>query len=388
MIYSFGAFELDEKTRELRRNGEPVPVQPLVFDLLTLLLRNRERVVEKEEIQQALWPAGFASEGSLQRAVSMARSAIGDDSHNLIRTFTGRGYRFVGEVDEKRPLRAVIQALEPGAPEEQSLAILYATSGDGVSIAYSTLGEGPHLVYVAQHATGFTDTWVEPQVQRFSQSFTVVRYHGRGTGLSDRDVDDFSLEARVADLAAVVELLGSRTHALWAPSIAAPTAIAYAARYPERVSHLVLWAAVARPAEMNGTGQSRGLSALAASDWDLFVDTFAHVVYSWSETAAKRYAEALRRNITPETWRQYTRADNEIDVSDLLPQVSAPTLVLLPRALKALEAPARRLASAIPTAHFQRVGLAPSGLAEDPGPIVEEFAGVRRRREARIAGKG
>jgi hypothetical protein len=49
-----------------------------------------------------------------------------------------------------------------------------------VNIAYSTLGEGPHLVWAAQAASGFTDTWVEPQCERFSRSFTVVRYFGRG----------------------------------------------------------------------------------------------------------------------------------------------------------------------------------------------------------------
>jgi hypothetical protein len=154
------------------------------------------------------------------------------------------------------------------------------------------------------------------------------------------------------------------------------------------VTHLILRAAVARPRDMLGVEESRGLSALAAQDWDLFLKTFAHVVYSWSETAAKQYAQALRENITPEIWRKYARADNDIDVTDMLPQVSAPTLVLLPRGAKALEVPARQLASLIPTARLQLVGLAASGLAEDPAPIVEEFVGVRRRREARIATKG
>lgn len=385
MIYSFGQFELDEQTRELRRNGEVLKVQPLVFDLLTLLLRNRERVVGKGEIQQALWPAGFASEGSLQRAVSIARLSLGDDSRNLIQTFSGRGYRFCGEVKEERPLRAVIQPIDSGERAQAEVAIQYAKTSDGVNIAYSAIGEGPHLVWAAQAATGFSDSGIEPQVARFSQSFTVVRYFGRGTGLSDRDVEDFSLDARVADLAAVVEHLGSRKHALWAPSVAAPTAIAYAARYPERVTHLVLWAAVARATDMGGIDESHALAALSARDWSLFLKTFAHVVYSWSEMEAKRYANALRRNITPEVWRKYAAADTDIDVTGLLPEVSAPTLVLVPRGQKALESPARRMASLIPTAHLQFVGRAPSGLSEEVAPIVEEFVGVRRRHEARLA---
>ena len=74
----------------------------------------------------------------------------------------------------------------------------------------------------------------------------LVRYDGRGTGLSQREVSDYSLDAWVLDLEAVVDRLGLERFALYGPSGSGPVAIAYAARHPERVQHLILWAAWAR----------------------------------------------------------------------------------------------------------------------------------------------
>ncbi len=91
---------LDESTRELRLNGTEIPLQPRVFDLLVLLYRNRHRVMGKDELMDALWPGVVVGEGSLQRAVSLARSALKrGDMGDAIRNFTRRGYRFCVEDD-------------------------------------------------------------------------------------------------------------------------------------------------------------------------------------------------------------------------------------------------------------------------------------------------
>jgi len=107
VIYRFGHFELDEEAGLLRRAGEPVELQPKPFELLRLLLRERARVVPNDELFAALWPDTVVTPGSLNRAVSHARRAIGD-SHKgeLLRSVPRRGYRFAGEVT----------AFERGAP--------------------------------------------------------------------------------------------------------------------------------------------------------------------------------------------------------------------------------------------------------------------------------
>ena len=91
---------LDVARRELTRDGEPVVVQPRVFDLLVFLVEHRSRAVNKDEIQDAVWPGMVVTETALTRAVMKARRAVGDDaSHQrVIKTVHGHGYRFVADV--------------------------------------------------------------------------------------------------------------------------------------------------------------------------------------------------------------------------------------------------------------------------------------------------
>jgi len=101
VIYRVGAFELDEEAGELRHRGAPVEVQPKPLALLALLLRERHRVVSADELLERLWPDTAVTSGSLTRAVSLARRAIGDTHRGrVLRSFSRRGYRFCGEVIE------------------------------------------------------------------------------------------------------------------------------------------------------------------------------------------------------------------------------------------------------------------------------------------------
>ncbi len=101
MIWRFEPFELDEERRELRLHDREVLVEPLVFDLLAELVRNRDRVVSKDELFDRVWAGAIVTEGSLQRAVSLARSALRTGNlADAIKTFSRRGYRFSAEVTE------------------------------------------------------------------------------------------------------------------------------------------------------------------------------------------------------------------------------------------------------------------------------------------------
>ncbi|MCH8200945.1 MAG: alpha/beta fold hydrolase, partial [Chloroflexi bacterium] len=123
--------------------------------------------------------------------------------------------------------------------------IQYAKTSDGVNIAFATYGEGRPFVWsqtpLASHVQR---EWEQPlfraAIAAFAAQRMVVRFDPRGAGLSDRDVDDFSLEARVRDLEAVVEHLQLKEFSLLGMEVGGLPAIAYAANHPERVSHLVL----------------------------------------------------------------------------------------------------------------------------------------------------
>ena len=109
MIYAFGPFELYDELLELRRDGARVATQPKALDLLFLLVRNRERVLRKQEILDALWPGVVVSEASLARTVMGVRRALDDDGDDpkLVLTVRGRGFRFAAPVDvRQRALQA------------------------------------------------------------------------------------------------------------------------------------------------------------------------------------------------------------------------------------------------------------------------------------------
>lgn len=100
MLYRFGRYELDEEAGELRCDGEPLALQPKPFELLRALLRKRDRVVSQDELLAELWPDAIVAPGSLTKAVSLARRAVGDSGRGeRIRSLAKRGYRFIGDVE-------------------------------------------------------------------------------------------------------------------------------------------------------------------------------------------------------------------------------------------------------------------------------------------------
>src|SRR5262245_16608449 len=100
MPYRIGEYLIDPEAYDIRRYGARVPVEPQVFDLLVLLIKERQRAVSKDEIIERVWKGRVMSDATLSSRIKAARHALGDDgsAQKLIRTIHGRGFRFVGEV--------------------------------------------------------------------------------------------------------------------------------------------------------------------------------------------------------------------------------------------------------------------------------------------------
>ena len=134
MKYVFEDFALDPDRRELTRNAEAVAIGPQVFDLLLFLVRNRERVVSKDDLLDAVWSGRIVSESTLTSHINAVRKAVGDNGadQRLIRTVARKGFRFVGEVRETGiseragteivPANLSVPAL--ALPESPSIAVL------------------------------------------------------------------------------------------------------------------------------------------------------------------------------------------------------------------------------------------------------------------------
>ncbi|MGH3577372.1 MAG: alpha/beta fold hydrolase [Mycobacterium sp.] len=242
--------------------------------------------------------------------------------------------------------------------------VRFCTTHDGVRIAYATSGTGRPLVRVLGWLShlGFDSTgpfWA-PWVKALGHQFQLVRYDGRGIGLSDREVSDFSVEAKVRDLEAVVEALGPAPCVLLGMSEGAATAIAYAVRHPERVARLVLLGGTAYIARTpDHAERSLAYQTLIRQLWGndgLSVQQFFSVM-QFPDAGAAFYAwhVALQRaSATPETAARFLAAYLDVDIRVLLPAVTVPTLVLHRRedALVPLEA-GRELGAGIPGAQFR-----------------------------------
>src|SRR3990172_7235902 len=210
--------------------------------------------------------------------------------------------------------------------------IQYAQTSDGVSIAYWALGQGQPLVLLPWIPFNHVQlNWERGPdfYQRLAKKMQVIHYDGRGSGFSERTPSSYSLEGHELDLDAVVERLGLGRVALWGFLTSGPVAIAYAAKHPERVSHLILWCSFSRSSDLLQSPQLQGLIALLGKDWELFTETMANVVYGWSAgEPARQFAAYMRESASLETVRAAIPQLAEIDVTDLLADVKCPTLVL------------------------------------------------------------
>jgi class 3 adenylate cyclase/pimeloyl-ACP methyl ester carboxylesterase len=254
----------------------------------------------------------------------------------------------------------------------------YVTTVDGVRIAYWTMGEGEPFVYLS----GWPFEHIELELQRavdielyghLSQHRMLVRYDGRGAGMSDREVEDVSLTARVLDLAAVVGQLETRPIALVGFATSAPVAIVFAARHPELVSRLVLYDAHADLKSLSERPQIKAVTGLMSANYEMFTETLGSLGYGYSSDQARAYAAFVRGCTSKETAIRAIGEMANIDVTHLLPALTMPVMVLQHRQVPYDgEGTATALAEAIPGAELVFLegsyGTNPAG---ERGPIAE-----------------
>jgi class 3 adenylate cyclase len=247
--------------------------------------------------------------------------------------------------------------------------IQYVKTSDGVNIAYAVFGEGTPLVYVTEvagvHFYSEFSLARRATDQLTSSGFQVIRHDGRGTGSSDRAARDFSLEARLRDLEAVVNGLDLERFTLVGHLDGGLTAVAYATRHSERVSHLVLRDPYRSTTDFHeffpGRRTLRVLRPVAKENWELVTLNQAHLRFGFTDSeVAKEYAAALQSAMSASVWVERWDASDHIDVTELLGAVLAPTLIILDTDLWGrrsaaggdLRTAAMRVAAAIPGARL------------------------------------
>jgi|GEM_PF-616082 len=228
---------------------------------------------------------------------------------------------------------------EPALPAQQ---IHSCRAADGVRLAYATIGHGPPLVKTANWLCHLEYEWQSPVwrhwLEGLARQHTLIRYDKRGCGLSDRDVTDFALPAQVADLETVVDALGLTRFPLLGLSGGGPVALAYAVRHPEQVSHLILYGSymrgrLKRSQTMEQLEEAQMLLKVMELGWGKANPAFRQVytglfIPEGTAEQVRWFNDLQRISTSPEIAVRMAIASFSVDVSDLAPQVTAPTLVL------------------------------------------------------------
>ena len=304
----------------------------------------------------------------------LAATGGGAEAHAQAR-ISRRMLADVGGLDEHELTSALQGVTRPtqlarpafvAAPTTLRQDIRFCTSADGVRIAYATVGSGPPLVKTANWLNHLEFDWESPiwrpLFHAFASDHTFVRYDSRGNGLSDWNVEHMTLDAFVGDLKAVVDAAGMKRFPLLAMSQGCAFAIEFAARYPERVSKLVLYGGYARGWRAFGNSevvaQTEALITLTRTGWGrdnpAYRQIFTSLFVPGATTEQMDWLNELQRMTTsPENAARLIRALGDINVTHRLPQVTQPTLVLHCRKDARVSYPnGRELAAGIPGARF------------------------------------
>ena len=245
--------------------------------------------------------------------------------------------------------------------------VRFCTAQDGVRIAYAIAGEGPPLVRAANFISHLEYDWQSPvwehHLRLLAENHTLIRYDERGTGLSNWNAADLSFEAWVSDLEAVVDAAGLDRLPLYAMSQAGTVAVAYAARHPEKVSHLILLGAYARGWLNRGLSEEqleeeKLLIAMMKIGWGRDNPAFRQfftvaLMPEGSKEQMDSLSELMRLSAEPEVAAQLEQEMHRTDVQDLASMITVPTLVLHARRDEGVPFDeGKLLASLIPNALF------------------------------------
>jgi pimeloyl-ACP methyl ester carboxylesterase/DNA-binding CsgD family transcriptional regulator len=259
--------------------------------------------------------------------------------------------------------------------------IRLCTTPDGVKLAYAVSGVGPPLVMSATWLTHLEHQWHSlawrPWLEAFSRDYKLLRYDSRGCGLSDRDAGDLSFESWIRDLECVVEAAAFQRFSLLATCQGGPIAIEYAARHPERVTHLVLYGTYARGRlrwtnQPNEIEKGRVLLDLTQLGWGQENHAFLQVWATAFQPGGtlehlNSWCDQQRAATTAETAVRLLRVGWNVDVRQAASKIKCPVLVV--HAERDAVVPideGRLLASLIPNCRFVQLD------SENHMPLADE----------------
>jgi DNA-binding winged helix-turn-helix (wHTH) protein/pimeloyl-ACP methyl ester carboxylesterase len=360
----FGRYRFATETGRLWCGAREIRLTPKAADVLKQLVLHAGEPVSKEDLFAAVWSGTAVSDDALTSCIQELRRALEDDSKQprFIETRHRRGYRFVAAVSGASPSGIADGVKAPGRGNRDSeQEIRFCTTSDGVSLAYSVLGTGPPIVRVLGHFTHLEAEWEWPDLRRFwehlAERHTVVRYDGRGIGLSDPYAGEFTEETRQRDLDAVLTAIGREETVLLGISEGGWTAATYAIQRPGHVTHLVLYGAYCRGAQARpgyDPEEDQALLTLIRKGWGRDTPAFRQVITSQffrsdaDPGLIAHFNELQRLSADPDTAARYLESCHRRgDGRELFRQVRIPVLIIHSREDLAVSADEGRLLASI-----------------------------------------
>ncbi|WP_166040080.1 alpha/beta fold hydrolase [Sphingosinicella sp. YJ22] len=346
------------------------------------------------EIEEALGAAGAIivlwSKSSLRSHWVRDEAAFGRDTGKLIPVTIDRsdpplGFRQfhtlnlttlngVDGADLPSELKAAIdlklgragQSSVIGRAPELDQEIRFCTASDGTGLAYSVIGEGPPLVKSANWMNHLEFEWGSPiwshWIRELARGRTLLRYDERGNGMSDRNPASLTFDDFVEDLETVTDAAGMEQFDLLGISQGASVAVAYAVRHPDRVKRLILYSGFPVGAFASGDedrrAQEQAMITLVSSGWGgegpAFRQLFTNIFFPHGTAEEIAWFNELQKvSATAAQAQRIMEVIATIDVRDLLPMVSVPTLVVHGREDQAVPVEiAHKMAASIPDARF------------------------------------
>ncbi len=353
----FGKYSIDPNGCELRRGTEAVHLRPKTFDVLFHLAMRSGKLVTKDELIRSVWHGDAVCDDSLVQCIKELRTALNDADRAIIKTVPRRGYLFSAQIQcEARA--------EPANVHCQQV-IRFGRTTDRVRIAVSDAGRGSPVILTPSWFGHLEYDWrnplIAPLLHWLSANHRLVRFDIRGTGLSDRDVDTFTLSRLQADCAAAANAAELDRYALFGLSTTGTAiAVSHAVSNPDRVSKLILHGGFVhgrkRRNSLRDAEISDALLSLLRHGWDDENAPFLQMFASrYLPEASREQVDAIgvhqRLSASCEVAARLWNFWNDVDLTELLERVRVPTLVLHSRSNDVSPlSEGRRIAAAIPDA--------------------------------------
>jgi pimeloyl-ACP methyl ester carboxylesterase/DNA-binding winged helix-turn-helix (wHTH) protein len=326
-------------------------LSPKATEILSFLISCNGSVVSRNDILEEIWKGRHTNPDLVREYVFEIRNALGDSAKDprYIETVGRRGFRIIGPIvikDKQAPSeRDIASELKNvdvnrvGAIHRHQVKI--CPSKDGASIAHAVSGKGYPLLFAGSWMTHLEMDWESPAygdyIRHLSDRFEVIRYDQRGNGLSQWSDVDISFERMVDDMEVVVDEYDYDQVAILGMSQGASVAIAYALRQPSRVSHLVLNGGYARGRKQRGDDasyeESKALVSLIRNSWANENPSTRQILTTLlmpeaSQEQVKWFNNFQKLCGPAENIAKFRALFDDINVTDILPKVSVPTLVL------------------------------------------------------------